>query len=292
MRRPNLTGGFLALGAAMLLASAVGAGPSFEFTSIDFPQAVQTVFNGIGPGGDIVGNYVDRGGNQHGLLLSHGDFTSIDYPGALATRAGGITSTGDIVGSYTNAPGGPANIHGYLLSQGSFSEVQYPGYLGTIARRITSTGDIYGCNHNYDFMASMHGFVRTATGYSQLDTPSSMNNGATPDGSTIVGLYNDLTTGLTRGYFLKNGDFQPFDVPGSNFTQAWDINPSEEVVGVFRDLSGKFHGFLLTGGEFQTIDFPGAIHTETYGINSAGDIVGFYVDLSGKSHGFLRSRAH
>ncbi len=262
------------------------------FTTVDFPKAVSTAAEGINPGGNIVGIYVDSSGHEHGFLLRGGKYTSIDYPGAMITDARGISPGGDIVGSYTNAPGGPANIHGFLLSRGTFSEVQFPGYLGTIAQRITPTGDIYGCNHNTDFMASMHGFVRTAAGYTQLDVPASMSNGATPDGSVVVGLYTDLSTGLTHGYFVRNGSFEPFDVPGSNLTQAWDMNPSEEVVGHFRDnTTGAFHGFLLAGGDYTSIDFPAAIVTQARGINPGGDIVGWYIDSGGKQHGFLLSRS-
>jgi probable HAF family extracellular repeat protein len=258
------------------------------FSTVDYPGAVSTNAQGINPGGDIVGFYKDTLGKQHGFLLRGGNFTSIDYPGAIATDARGISPPGDIVGSFTNAPGGPANIHGYLWSRGTFTEVQFPGYLGTIAQRITPNGDIYGCNHNMDMMGSMHGLVLSAAGYTQLDVPASMHTGATPDGSTIVGLYTDLTTGLTHGYFLQNGNFEPFDVSGSNFTAAWDINPSGAVVGVFRDATGKVHGFLLSDGAATTIDYPGAIATRAFGINPGGDVVGAYVDSSGKTHGFLR----
>jgi uncharacterized membrane protein len=263
------------------------------FTTADFPGAVSTAVEGINPSGDIVGLYVDTSGSQHGFLQSGGNFTSIDYPGAIATDARGISPGGDIVGSYTNAPGGPANIHGYLLSHGTFSEVQVPGYLGTIAQRITPTGHIYGCSHDYDFMANMRGFVRNPDGSYPpvLDVPSSMSNGATPDGSLVVGLYTDLTTGLTHGFFLRNGNFEPFDVPSSNLTQAWDINPLKQVVGHFRDTTGSFHGFLLSKGQFTTLDFPGAMNTQARGLNPGGDIVGWYIDASGKQHGFLRSVA-
>ena len=259
-------------------------------TTFDYPGAVITTAYGINPAGEIVGRYTDSAGTVHGFLLRGRDFTSIDHPGAIYTDARGISPGGDIVGSYTNAPGGPANRHGYLLSQGTFSEVQVPGYLGTIAQRITSTGHIYGCSHDYDYMANMRGFVRSAADdYTVLNVPSSMNNGATPDGSVVVGLYNDLTTGVRHGYFVRNGNFEPFDVPGSIFTEAWDINPFEEVVGDFQDNTGRLHGFLLLGGVFTTIDFPGAIATAAYGINPTGDIVGQYTDSSGKTHAFLRS---
>ena len=282
----------LIVGAAALLAGGLGAQQSFTFTTIDPPGAVLTHALGIGPGGDIVGYYRDTAGKTHGFLLSQGQFTSIDYPGAMYTDARGISPGGDIVGSFMYAPGGPPNWHGYLLSKGSFSEVQVPGYLGTIAQRITPTGDIYGCSHDTDFMANMRGFVRNAAGaYTVFDVPSTMHNGAARDGRIIAGLYNDMNTGLTHGYLVVNGEFEPFDVPGSNFTQGWDVNPRGDVVGQFRDNVGIFHGFLLSGGGFMTIDPPGAIAAAAVGINPAGHIVGFYTDSRGKTHAFLWSSA-
>ena len=265
--------------------------PAATFKSIDFPGAVLTQVQGINPEGEMVGLYVDTAGKQHGFLFRRGDFSTIDYPGAIATDARGINRNGDIVGAFTNVPGGPPNIHGYLLSHGAFSEVQFPGYLGTIAQRISPEGDIYGCNHNTDLMASMHGFRRTDDGYTQLDVQASMNNGATPDGSTVVGLYTDMMTGLSHGFMIKSGSFQPFDVPGSNLTQAWDINPEGHVVGNFRDATGKTHGFVRTDSGYAAIDFPGAIATNARGINPEGEIVGWYVDSAGKTHGFLRRKA-
>jgi len=71
----------LILSAVALLANARVPGPSFRFTSIDFPGAVLTQPQGINPGGEIVGLYKDTAGKQHGFLLSSGQFTSIDYPG-------------------------------------------------------------------------------------------------------------------------------------------------------------------------------------------------------------------
>jgi uncharacterized membrane protein len=263
--------------------------PAVQLIPIDFPGAVLTSPQGINPAGDIVGIYDDASGKRHGFLLSRGNFTSIDYPGAVATDARGINKHGDIVGTYTNAPGGLQNMHGYLLSHGSFSEVQHPGYLGTIAQRILPNGNIYGCTHNTDFMASMHGYVRTAEGYTAIDVPASMHNGATPDGSTIVGLYTDMM-GMTHGYLIEDGEFTPFDVPGSNLTEGFDINPQGDIVGDFRDTAGNFHGFLQTDDGYTIIDFPAATQTVARGINRRGDIVGRYTDANGKLHGFVRTR--
>jgi hypothetical protein len=294
MRRRGLSVCLCAIGLGLLLAAAAKTNPAFHYTSIDFPGAVLTNAQGINPGGEIVGFYQDTAGHQHGFWLAGGNFVSIDYPGAISTAARGISPGGDIVGNYTDAPGGPPNVHGFLLSQGSFSIVQSPdpNFPGAIPQRIGPNGDIYGCIHNTDLMGTMHGFVRTADGYSAITLPASMHNGATPDGRVIVGLYRDMMTGLAHGYVIDNGNFVNLDVPNSNFTRGWDINPAGEIVGEFRDLTGKFHGFLRTASGFSSVDFPAAIATSAIGVNPRGDVVGSYTDSSGKTHGYLLSRAH
>jgi hypothetical protein len=86
-----------------------------------------------------------------------------------------------------------------------------------------------------------------------------------------------------------------FDMPGSNMTQAWDMNVQGDVVGVWGNNANPiaidgipFHGFLRDrGGNFIAIDYPGSIDTHVFGINSWGEIVGSYVDKSNNIHGFL-----
>jgi len=270
----------------LLLATASGGERSFTFTSIDFPGAVSTVANGINAGGEVVGRYQDGTGKVHGFLLSSGNFSSIDFPGAAATDARGIGPGGNIVGIATDPLG---RGHGFLLSRGAFATVDFPGHLNTWAQRITPTGKILGCYHDTDTMGTMFGIVISGTDFSAISVPASMTNGATPDGSKIAGLYTDMT-GKTHGFLLEDGNFRPFDVPGSTLTQAWDINPAGETVGLYRDSAGNFRGFLMSDGDFVSIDFPGAVATRAFGINSGGDIVGLYIDSSGKTHGFLLSR--
>jgi hypothetical protein len=183
-------------------------------------------------------------------------YVTVDVPGSLIGLSGvlptslrGINPAGDIVGFYL-APAGssadctlvgsPPCIKGFLLRRGKFSTVLFPGHQGSIPQRITPTGDIYGCYHDQDLMGSMFGFTRTPSAtFAATDVPASMNNGATPDGSTVVGLYSDLKMmpPPTHAYVIQNGTFQSFDVPGSKFTAAWDINPGGNIVGEFRDLT-------------------------------------------------------
>lgn len=85
----------------------------WAFTTIDYPDSVNTLAVGISPTGEIVGGYQDSSGGEHGFLFSEGEFTSIDFPGALATRAFGIRPNGDIVGDYFASD---FTVHGFLLA--------------------------------------------------------------------------------------------------------------------------------------------------------------------------------
>ncbi len=322
----------LALGSALLLSARPGRAQSFTFTTIDVPCsdcsggiADSTTAFGINPAGDIVGTYTDAAGGQHGFLLRGRQFTTIDVPGSLVgatgtlpTAARGINPAGDIVGSFTapvsSAPetspaycpalGSTFCVKGFLYSHGRFSLVLFPGHLGAIAQRITPTGDIYGCLHDFNMMSTMYGFGISRFGDTSLQlnggeladpsqfVPASMENGATPDGSTRVGLYLDMTTGFNHGYVVQNGVLQTYDVPGPQGpqqTNTYDINPAGDFVGIYIGSGGHRHGFLqlADGSAPITLTYPDAVHTRAYGVNPGLSIVGHYIDTSGHTHGFL-----
>jgi len=298
MRTPQIGLMVLALVALNLAAVAdEGSGsnpggdrPAFCFTSIDVPGATQTTnAMGINARGDVVGAFSDAAGT-HGYLLRNGVFTRIDYPGAVYTDARGINARGEIVGGYRVAGEPGVNIHGYLRTRaGDFAPLDFPGHTNTIPQRITGSGLVVGCRHDADTMETMRGVMmnaRDAARFDEIDAFASMNNGATPDGSLVVGLHTDMDTSRGRGYLLYGDTFIPFDVPGSTFTAAWDINPARKVVGVYRDGTG-FHGFLWNNLRFHSIDYPGASASRAFGINARGDIVGNYADAAGSLHGFL-----
>jgi len=288
-------------------------------TSCPNGTARQTVASGINPAGDIVGGFTDGVGRQHGFLFSGGQFTTIDFPGAVATSANGIGPSGDIVGNYiapyipgvsdstpANSPaycpaaGSAACIKGFLYRHSKFSTVLFPGHPGAVPQRITPDGDIYGCLHDFDLMNSMFGAAWGRIGESSLTAnggeladpsqsmPMSMNNGATPDGHTIVGFWNDMN-GHRHGFVVQNGAFQSYDATASSLlTAIWDINPGQQFVGTYVDSSGHRHGFLQLpeGSAPVNVDYPGAAATVAFGINPDGAIVGQYT-ASGHIHGFV-----
>jgi probable HAF family extracellular repeat protein len=90
-----------------------------------------------------------------------------------------------------------------------------------------------------------------------------------------------------HGFLLSDGVYTTIDPPGSTYTQAWGINDSGQISGLYNDSASYTHGFLLSGGEFTTLDFPKAVATLATGINNNGDIVG-WADMPGSGYqGFL-----
>jgi probable HAF family extracellular repeat protein len=269
-----------------MYASLAGAGRQLVFTTLQVPGAVLTNAQGINARGDVVGIYTDSAGLQHGFLWSRGEFASIDVPGARVTAARGIGPNGEIVGTYQRVgESGGIPAHGFLLTtQGEFLPMDFPGHANTIPQRILADGTVLGCYHDADLMGSMHGMMISPDGVAELPEGMSMHNGATPDGTLIVGLYTDMD-GRTNGYRYEGGTLTPLEVPGSTTTAAWDINPAGMVVGVFSDAAGA-HGFTFDGVQFTHINVPGATATRVFGINAGGDIVGNYVQ-GGVTRGFI-----
>ena len=287
--------GTIAATASCVLALSIvsTAAASLAFIPLDFPGAILTNVQGINAQGETVGFYTDVAGRTHGFVQSGGFWRSIDYPGSTASQALGIGPAGDIVGTYQR-PGeagpiaGAIPIHGFLMTRrGGFFNVDYPGHQNTIAQRILPDGTILGCYHDGDRMGTMFGMLVSRQGFDRTTEPMSMHNGATPNGQVIVGLFTDMTDGRGKGYVIRRGSFSAFEVPASTQTQAWDVNPSGLIVGVYRDSAGAFHGFQYDGQTFGRVDVPGATATRLFGINAQGDMVGAFIDTAGRTHGFL-----
>jgi hypothetical protein len=321
---------------ATLLLEGRSFAQQFAYTPIDVPASMATWAMGISPGGRIVGGYMDAGGHEHGYVYDHGEYTTIDVPGSLVGlpddvtldgEVNGINPAGDMVGDYfapPGAPGAPACLvafspachRGFLYRHGRFSNVLVPGHVGSIPNSITPDGTIYGCLHDQTLGPQMFGFVRSPGGdyrtftYETLQAgggeltdptesrPNSMNNGGTPDGSIIVGLYTPAGASRAHGYTVRDGVFGDYVFPGSAATQIWGINPAGDFIGLYRVLvAGKLvnHGFLqfADGSAPITIDYVDPItgqqaaQTSGFAINPGGTIVGLYVDSSGNQHGFV-----
>jgi uncharacterized membrane protein len=124
------------------------------FTTFNVPDdhpVFGTVALGINDLGQIVGDYVDIGGNRHGFLLSQGAYTILDVPGAVLTVAQGINNAGMIVGLYIDTGG---NQHGFVLSQGVYTTIDVPKSASTAVFSINAQGDIVGVYDDHAFVGT------------------------------------------------------------------------------------------------------------------------------------------
>ena len=265
--------------------------PTYSYTTVTFPGAVLTIVNGVNRAGEIVGFYREAASTHaHGFVGRNGNLTAIDYPGAESTAANGISPSGDIVGQYTLADT-PNVVHGFRLTkQGKFSTVDVPGHTSTIAARLLANGTILGCYHE-PTPGSMRGMKLVAGKMSDIDRLASMHHGATPDGRTIVGTYNDRVDGKSHGrsYVLVGSVFTPFDVPGSSATAALDINAAGTIVGSY-DADGVNHAFVREHDVYTTLKVPGAVTSSANGISDDGTVVGSFTDATGATRGFIAKR--
>ena len=272
--------------------------PTFEIDTFVVEGAILTQPQGINAAGDVVGWYNDAAKHSHGFIRHAGVNTTVDFEKADNTLADnttlrGIGPDGEIVGTYRDNKEEAAAAHGFRRTpDGALIPVQYVNNGTTynvILQRILPDGTILGCRHLHDTMGSMKGITIVGDEVTEIDTYASMNNGATPDGHLIVGFYTPMDASRTWAYTIENGAFTQFTVPGSTSTNAWDVNPRGDIVGVYLDGAGATHGYVRTEGGFTTIDVPGASATRAFSINARGDVVGSYTK-SGVTRGFIARR--
>jgi hypothetical protein len=273
----------LVIGGLVGLLAGPAAATEYRFTTIDVPfdGVTTTVVTDTGPGGALLGVYLDAGGRDQGFQRIRGRFTPL-----LNVIASARNVHGDIVGFTTTAP-----LRGFLFSDGTYTPLIVPPRgltdpptLLTEATGITDAGMIVG---DFRDATGFHGFVydpnMTPT-WTVFDVPwptdSTGPNGVNNAG-TIVGSYLDPQT-HAHGFVRRGGTFTILDAPGASDTELFGINDQELIVG---DASGT--SFLYDGTTFFAIVLPGATQTSVVGITQAGELVGFYLDTQARHHGFV-----
>jgi uncharacterized membrane protein len=191
--------------------------------------------------GQIVGEYIDDLGNDHGFLRSEGVLTTIDFPGAIITDASDINNSGSIVGDFMDSAG---VFHGFLLTHGVFTQIDVPGALDTEAIGINSGDEIVG-GWDTDPNTLGHAFVLLHGEFTTFDVPtaapaSTQALGVNESGH-VVGAYLDAA-GNEHGFLALGATFTTIDFPGAMDTSVWRINAARQIVGNYFDTSP--HGYF------------------------------------------------
>jgi uncharacterized membrane protein len=170
----------------------------------------------------------------------------------------------------------------------------YPGAgNSTLPQKINERGDIVG--EFIDSNGVVRGFVRFSDGSFSApivdpnDTVGFTEGRGINNSRTVCGDYAS-TDGNSHGFFLSNGTFTEYDVPGAPSTAVLGINDVADFTGAFDpDGSGILQAFVSVGGTLTSFSVPGAISTLAYEINNSKQlVVGYYIDSSGILHGYFR----
>jgi probable HAF family extracellular repeat protein len=109
-----------------------------KFVNISPPGSVSTQAQGINDKGQIVGTYLDTGGNQHGFLRTSGKYTTLDVPGDTASDAWAINNKGLITIFAANTSG---SYDSFLFNGKSYTEIDVPGATQNFVAAIDNFGD-------------------------------------------------------------------------------------------------------------------------------------------------------
>jgi hypothetical protein len=235
------------------VAVGIAAAPPLTFTYADVhanKTALETDTYGVNNAGVIVGDYVDSGSVQHGMILAGKKLTTVNNKAcsAISGTGGiafyGVNSAGAAAGWCTSSKTG-LDI-AFVYAKGKFTAVSFPKSSGTQATGINDKGE-------------------------------------------VVGLYLD-SVGATHGYSKVGTKYTSIDVKGGTNTVAWGVNNAGQITVYTTNSSGTFDSYLVTGKKFKNIDNPAAkggtgtiVHTPA----NNGDIDGTYYNSAGSEMGWV-----
>jgi hypothetical protein len=187
-----------------------------------------------------------------------------------------------------------------VQSSGSIEVIttfDYPGAgnsngQGTLPQKINDRGDVVGIYLGPGFFS--RGFARFSDGsfsepIIEPNDPFGFSEGRGINNSrTVCGNYFG-SDGNIHGFFLTDGAFTEYTVPGAPGTDLLGINDAGDFAGDFSDSSGIFHAFTNVGGTITSYSVPGAILTAAFEINNSKQlVVGYYAESSNIQHGWFR----
>src|SRR5438552_16573786 len=161
----------------------------------------------------------------------------------------------------------------------------YPGTgNSTLPQKINERGDLVG--EFIDSNGVTRGFVRFSNGTFSApivdpnDTVGFTEGRGINNSRTVCGDYVG-SDGNLHSFFLSDGTFTEYDVPGALQTNLLGINDPGDFTGGFDDGSGSFQAFVSGGQTIKAFSVPGALSAFRYESNNSKQLVaGDYIDGS------------
>jgi YVTN family beta-propeller protein len=263
----------------------------------DPPGSLEAVPQSINNRGQIVGWFRDTTNIFHGYLRqTDGSFVTVDPPGSIFTVAYGLNDAGTAVGVWQAAGGA---FHGFVRSpSGLYATSDFPGAVDSEFTAINSMGASVGVYDLGDLTANI-AFLEAHGAFNSFEDPAAapMETAALGINSEdfISGFFDDHAGNEHSFVRAPNAQFNNFDFPVADFTDAYKINDSGTVVGQYA-TNFPAHGFVLSGAlagapspcQFLSFDYPDSRNSGARGVNNLGQVTGLFRAWNSPArHGFL-----
>jgi hypothetical protein len=297
----RITPAFCAAVAAMLFGPAQAARaeepdspPSFTFTDINFPNAVNTYVFGVGPNDSLVGSFFDDSGTLHGFVeTKNGSFKQFDLKGIKGLAGSAIqakTAAGTLAQAYVNISSGQIVVSYFINPNGKYTLISVPKSKQTWGWSMNASGTIVGSFLAAD-NATTEAFIYQGGKYTTFKQPgmSYTSYNGINDKGVIVGDYQAQSgADLEVGFILTNGTMKTAEHPNVTATIFQGINNAGEVVGYVRDFFNRSNeGFVYKGGKFTDVGIGPATYDWAWAIDSKGNIYGADINADENVSGFV-----
>jgi probable HAF family extracellular repeat protein len=246
--------------------ASLSASAEYTFTLLGTLGGTQNQAYGINSSDQVVGWASTAGDSMsYATLWSGGIVTNLGSLGTYS-RAMGINDSGQIVGdSFT-----PFGTHATLWSNGTITDLNPNNSVQTWGLGINNNGVItgnlnngYGLERAFLLSNGTLSYLNNPTVFSDMSTYATAIN----DLEQVVGYANSGKATLWDGPSVK-------DLNGNQYTQAFDINNSGQVVGSYQ--SGSVSYATLWDGTSTTnlSSLAGFYSSRANSINNIGQIVG------------------
>jgi hypothetical protein len=256
---------------------------TITFTDAKAPNATETDAYAVNNTGVVAGDYIDKAGVQHGMILAGSKLTKFDGPsGSTLIAAYGINTAGAVVGWYVSSTGVTT---GFMWAKSKFAPVAFPGAAGTEANGINDKGWIVGSY--FDKAGAQHGFYWDTKKYHAINVKGAAATMAWAINNSNVITVDTLTGpngGAVDAYLLTGAKLTKIDVPGATLSVIHGINTAGDLDYTIFDSSNNRHGVLYqvkTKVYTQYDDPKGVNSTRADGINDKDEMVGRYTPASG-----------